>query len=441
MHDPRRPEVGTAEALREEWSNLTPEEQAEAFHALPRPEAEELFFALSTLCQAELIRSIPPRERRSWIRLLPPDDAADLLLEIPPEERDDLMALLDDATRREVSALLAYAEDSAGGLMSPWFARVRPEATVDEAISYLKRQARFDVEIIYYAYVLDAEQRLRGVVSLRQLIAAPGDARVADIMKTDLVTVRDDEDQEVVARLLTQHGLKAIPVVDADGRMKGIVTADDIVDVVEEEATEDVQKIGGMEALDEPYMNAPLGRMIKKRAGWLTALFVGEMLTATAMGHYEAEIARAVVLALFVPLIISSGGNSGSQAATLVIRAMSLGEIRLRDFFRVARRELASGLALGSILGLIGLLRILIWQAAFHMYGEHAVLVAVTVAISLIGVVLWGTLSGSLLPFLFRRLGFDPASASAPFVATLVDVSGLVIYFTVAGVVLRGRLL
>jgi len=442
MRDPRRAEGGgTAEALREDWSDLTAEERAGAFRAVARDKAEELFFELSARDQAELVRELPPRERRSWMRLLPPDDAADLLLEVPAEERDAFMALLDDATRREVSALLAYAEDAAGGLMSPWFARLRPEATVDEAISYLKRQARYDVETIYYAYALDAEQRLRGVVSLRQLIVAPGDARVSDVMKTDLVTVREDEDQEVVARLLTQHGLMAIPVVDAEGRMKGIVTAEDIVDVVEEEATEDIQKIGGMEALDEPYMSAPLGRMIRKRAGWLTALFVGEMLTATAMGHYQAEIARAVVLALFVPLIISSGGNSGSQAATLVIRAMSLGEIRLRDFWRVTRRELLAGLALGAILGSVGLLRILVWQAAFHMYGEHAVLVAVTVALSLIGVVLWGTLSGSLLPFLFRRLGFDPASASAPFVATLVDVSGLVIYFTVAGVVLRGKLL
>jgi magnesium transporter len=226
--------------------------------------------------------------------------------------------------------------------------------------------------------------------------------------------------------------------VDAEGRMKGIVTADDIVDVVEEEATEDIQKIGGMQALDVPYLRAPLTQMLRKRAGWLSALFLGEMLTTTAMSRYENELASALVLALFVPLIISSGGNSGSQATTLVIRAMALGEVRLRDFWRVIRRELASGLVLGMILGTIGFARILIWQAVFGSYGEHYLLVGVTVALSLVGVVLWGTVMGSVLPFILKKLGLDPASASAPLVATLVDVAGLIIYFTVAGVVLRG---
>jgi len=230
-------------------------------------------------------------------------------------------------------------------------------------------------------------------------------------------------------------------VVDAQHRIKGIVTVDDIVDVFQEEATEDIQKFGGMEALDAPYLDIGFARMVRKRAGWLSALFFGEMLTATAMGYFEDEIQRAVVLALFVPLIISSGGNSGSQASTLVVRAMALGEVRLRDWWRVARRELASGLVLGGVLGIIGLVRILVWQAAFRMYGEHGVLVGLTVACSLVGVVIFGTVAGSLLPFALRRLGFDPASASAPFVATLVDVTGLVIYFTVASVILGSTLL
>ncbi|MFT3773929.1 MAG: magnesium transporter [Minicystis sp.] len=442
MRDHRKPKAESPhDELRDDWFTLSPDERVDAFRALDREEAEDLFLELPTRDQAELVLTLSPRERRLWVRLLPPDDVADLLLEIPPEDRNDVLALLDETTRREVNALLAYAEDEAGGLMSPWFARVRPDATVDEAISYLKRQARFHVETIYYAYVLDAEQRLLGVVSLRQLITTPGDARVSDVMKTDIVTVREDEDQEAVAKLLLDQGLMAIPVIDAEERMKGIVTAEDIVDVVEEEATEDIQKLGGMEALDTPYMSTPFSHMIKKRAGWLTALFVGEMLTATAMGHYEGEIARAVVLALFVPLIISSGGNSGSQATTLVIRALALGEVRVRDWWRVIRRELAAGLALGAILGTIGIARILIWQSVFGTYGEHATLVALTVGLSLIGVVTWGTMMGSLLPFILRGLGFDPASASAPFVATLVDVSGLVIYFTVAGVVLHGKLL
>jgi len=278
-------------------------------------------------------------------------------------------------------------------------------------------------------------------VSLRELIAAPGHKRVRELMNPDLIGVSDEMDQEAVSRLFAERGLLAVPVLDRDGRMKGIVTVDDIVDVVEEEATEDIQKLGGMAALEEPYLDIGLLHMVKKRAGWLAALFLGEMLTATAMSYFEKEIAAAVVLAVFLPLIISSGGNSGSQATTLVIRAMALGQVKLRDFWRVARRELSAGLALGAILGAIGFVRIIAWHFAFHSYGQHYALIALTVGLSLIGVVLWGTLAGATLPFILRRLGVDPASASAPFVATLVDVSGLVIYFTMASLILRGALL
>ena len=361
--------------------------------------------------------------------------------EAAEEERDPLLSLLDAPTMREVQALLAYAEDKAGGLMSPRYARVRPEMTVDEAITYLRRQAREDIETIYYTYVLDAEQRILGVVSFRELFAARGTQPVRDIMRIDVVTVPADMDQESVGRLFARHDLTAMPVVDSDGRMKGIVTVDDIVDVVEEEATEDIQKIGGTEALDAPYLEIGLPAMIRKRAVWLAALFIGEMLTATAMKSYEEDIARAVVLALFVPLIISSGGNSGSQATTLVIRAMALGELRLRDWWRVVRREFLAGLSLGLILAAIGFVRILVWGRMMNAYGEHYLLIAITVSLSLIGVVLWGTMAGSMLPFLLRWLGFDPASASAPFVATLVDVSGITIYFTVANAILSGTLL
>ena len=260
-------------------------------------------------------------------------------------------------------------------------------------------------------------------------------------MQRQPVTASPGLDQETLSRLFADHDLNSIPVVDEEGVMRGIVTIDDIVDVVQEEATEDFQKVGGMEALDAPYLRIGFLEMLRKRAGWLTALFLGEMLTATAMGHFEDEIARAVVLALFVPLIISSGGNSGSQATTLVIRAMALGEVRLSDWWRVARRELAAGLCLGCILGLVGLLRIVIWQSVFSSYGIHFFAIGLTVAISLVGVVLFGTLAGSMLPFVLRRAGFDPASASAPFVATLVDVTGLVIYFSVAQLILKGVLL
>ena len=439
VHEAR--EALSGSELQEMWSSLTPGARLEAFKALSRAEGEDFFWNLSAPDQVELLLALPAVERRGWMRLLAPDDAADVVQAAPEEERDGLLALLDDSTRKEVTALLAYAEDQAGGLMSPRFARVRPDMTADEAISYLHKQARERVETIYYVYVLDAQQRLVGVVSFRQLFEAPGSMKVRDLMQTEVVTVSEQMDQEDVGLLFARHSLLAIPVVDADRHMKGVVTVDDIVDVVQEEATEDIQKIGGMEALDEPYLDIGLFRMIRKRAGWLSVLFISETLTATAMGYYEHEIARAVVLALFIPLIISSGGNSGSQASTLVVRAMALGEVRLRDWWRVMRREFAAGLALGSILGMIGLLRILLWPTRAALYGEHYVLIAITVACSLVGVVLWGTISGSMLPLIMRRLGFDPASASAPFVATLVDVTGLVIYFTLASVILYGTLL
>jgi magnesium transporter len=439
VHEAR--EVLSGSELQEMWSSLALEARLEAFKALSRAEGEDFFWNLSAPDQVELLLELPAVERRGWMRFLAPDDAADVVQAAPEEERDGLLALLDDSTRKEVTALLAYAEDQAGGLMSPRFARVRPDMTADEAISYLHKQARERVETIYYVYVLDAQQRLVGVVSFRQLFEAPGSMKVRDLMQTEVVTVSEQMDQEDVGLLFARHSLLAIPVVDADRHMKGVVTVDDIVDVVQEEATEDIQKIGGMEALDEPYLDIGLFRMIRKRAGWLSALFMSETLTATAMGYYEHEIARAVVLALFIPLIISSGGNSGSQASTLVVRAMALGEVRLRDWWRVMRREFAAGLALGSILGMIGLLRILLWPTRAALYGEHYILIALTVACSLVGIVLWGTISGSMLPLMMRRLGFDPASASAPFVATLVDVTGLIIYFTVASVILYGTLL
>lgn len=429
------------EELQETWPLLSPDERLEGFRFLAAADVDDFFLGLTTRDQATLLLTLPDGERRLWTRVLAPDDAADVIQEAPLEERDGLLALLDEATRTEVIALLAYAEDAAGGLMNPRYARVRPEMRVNEAISYLRRQARERIETIYYVYVLNAQQQLLGVVSFRELFAASGEQQVSTVMHTDVVAVSEQMDQEEVSQVFAQHDLIALPVIDAAGRMKGIVTVDDIVDVVQEEATEDIHKIGGMEALDGPYLQIGFMQMIRKRGGWLSALFLGEMLTATAMGYYEDEIARAVVLALFIPLIISSGGNSGSQASTLVIRAMALGEVRLRDWWRVIRREIAAGLVLGMILGAIGLSRILLWPARAQAYGEHYLLVGFTVASSLIGVVLFGTITGSMLPFLLRRLGFDPASASAPFVATLVDVTGLIIYFTMANLILRGVLL
>lgn len=423
-----------------QWHSVEPAERMEAFRKLPRASRDEFFLELDARGQLELLLSLPQGERRLWLRLLAPDDAADLIQLANAEDQRTLLALLDDVARREVNALLAYEEDVAGGLMSPRFVRLRPDMTVDEAISYLRLQAP-GVETIYYAYVLDDAQRLLGVVSFRDLFAADNTKSVRDVMRKKFVAATEDMHQEDVAKLVSQRHLLAVPVLDSQGLMQGIVTVDDIVDVVQEEASEDFQKIGGLEALDAPYLEIGFWEMVKKRAGWLAILFLGEMLTATAMGHFEEEIAQAVVLALFVPLIISSGGNSGSQATTLVIRAMAVGEVRLRDWWRVIRRELNAGLVLGSVLAMIGVLRILAWQSVWHTYGEHYLLIAFTVGTSLVGVVLFGTIAGSMLPFLLRKAGLDPASASAPFVATLVDVTGLVIYFTVAAVILRGTLL
>ncbi len=429
------------EELHEAWPVLSIDERLEGFRLLPSSVADDFFLGLSAREQSELILHLNPAERRTWVRLLPPDDLADLVQAVEPEQAETILAQLDDASRREVNVLLAYAEDDAGGLMNPRFARVRPDMTIDEAIGYLRKQARERVETVYYAYVLDAEQRLQGVLSLRQLFQAASDKRVADVMQRDVITVSEDTDQEAVSRLFTEHAFMALPVLDAQQRMKGIVTVDDIVDVVQEEATEDIQKAGGMEALEAPYFEVGFFGMLKKRIGWLLVLFLGQMLTATAMSSFEDEIATAVVLSLFVPLIISSGGNSGSQASTLIIRSLALGEMRLRDWWRVARRELLSGLVLGMVLGVVGLARILIWNSVSNIYGEHSLVLGITVALSVLGVVTFGTLAGSMLPLALRRFGFDPASASAPFVATLVDVSGVIIYFTVASLLLRGTLL
>lgn len=425
----------------EAWTLLTPTERLGRFRALERSDAEEFFLTLGARDQAQLIMMLHPQERRSWIRQLAPDDAVDVIQEAPPEDRESLFTLLDKVTRREVTALLAYSEDEAGGLMSPRYARLRPDMSVDEAITYLRRQARRPIETISYFYVLDQDQKLLGVVSMRELFLEPGNRLIKEIMSTDVVSVLEDTNQEEVSRLLKQHNLIAIPVVDELNQLKGIITVDDIMQAMEEEVTEDIQKIGGTEALEAPYLETGFWQMVKKRAGWLSVLFVGEMFTANAMSYYEEEINRAVVLALFIPLVISSGGNSGSQASTLVVRAIALGEVRTRLWAKVLFREVWAGLALGCILGTLGFLRVVLWPSHASLYGEHYLLIAATLSFSLVGIVLWGTVVGSMLPLILKRAGLDPASASAPFVATLVDVSGLILYFTLASVLLGGKLL
>ncbi len=428
--------------LRDAWPLLDLEERSDGLRILAREDAEDFFIALPAADQATLLLHWRPGHRRQWMRLLEPDDVADVIQEAGDSNRAALMALLDEPTRKEVQALLAYAEDEAGGLMSTRYARLRPQMTADEAISYLRRQARDKVETIYYTYVLDPEQRLLGVVSFRDLFAAAPATLVGDIMETDVVRVSDGTDQEALSRLFAEHDLTVVPVVDETGRMKGIVTVDDIVDVVQEEATEDIQKFGGMAALETPYLQSSVRQMVRKRGVWLAILVVAEMLTTTAMGYFEKQMHTATVLAIFIPLIISGGGNSGSQASTLVIRAMALGELRPADWWRVIRKELVVGTALGALLAVIVGIRVLLWGVfGLGGYGPSYGYIATTVAVSIGGVVLFGAIVGSMLPFVLRKLGADPASASGPFVATLVDVTGIVIYFTVASVVLRGILL
>jgi magnesium transporter len=431
----------TPDELRDAWPVLDAEERMEGFHLLPREEAEDFFLELTSRGQATVLQGMSPRERRAFLRLMPPDDVADVLPEFPHEQRNELLCMLDDNGKREVNALLAYAEDEAGGLMNPRFARVRPDMTVEEAIRYVRRQATDKLETIYYVYVLDAQQRLEGVVSFRELLLAPGEKPVREVMHREVITVPEEMDQEAVARVIAQHDILAVPVVDAEGRVKGIVTVDDVVDVVETEATEDIQKIGGTAALDAPYLQTSLLGMLKKRVGWLAVLLVGQMFTITALRHYEDRFKAAAVLVWFLPMIISSGGNSGSQATTLVIRAMALGQVRMRDWWRIVRRELASGLILGAVLAVLGISRILVGEWLFDEIGRSYFVVGLVVGASLVSVVTLGTLVGALLPLVLRRLGFDPASASAPVVATLLDLSGVLIYFNVAVQLLTGRLL
>jgi magnesium transporter len=393
--------------------------------------------------RADIFELLDEKTAVALIEAISPDQQVELFRSLKEADRARLFHVLHPPTRHALDLLLRYPPTSAGGIMTTAFVGVPATWTAEQIKKHISEVGRAK-ETVYAIYVLDPrDERLETVISLREvMLASPGQTAAEMAEGRRPVSVGPLVDREDVARLISKYNLLAIPVVDDSQHLLGIVTVDDVIDALTSEVTEDVQKFGGMEALDEPYMQIGLAAMVRKRAGWLCALFLGEMLTATAMGYFEAEISKAVVLALFIPLIISSGGNSGSQATSLIIRAMALREVTLRDWWRVARRELPSGLALGGILGVIGFTRIMLWQhAGWYNYGQHYLLVAMTVSIALVGVVLFGSLAGSMLPFVLRRIGFDPASASAPFVATLVDVTGLVIYFTVALVMLRGTLL
>ena len=428
---------GDAAAL---LTGLSPDDQVVVFRVLPRHTAADVFEYLSHDAKERLLKGMAHEEVAAVLNAMAPDDRTKFLDELPAAVTRELLALLTPKQRSVACALLGYPEKSVGRLMTPSYIAVRGDWTVREVLDYVRTHGH-DSETLNVIYIVDDQGLLIDDVRIRELLLAPLDTRVATVMDRRFVALKATDHQDDAVRVFRRYDRSALPVTDTAGILIGIVTIDDVLDVAEAAATRDIQRLGGSEALDEPYMSLSFARMLQKRAGWLTALFIGEMLTATAMGAFEAEISRAVVLALFVPLIISSGGNSGSQASTLVIRALALEELRLTDWWRVMRREILSGLSLGAILGSIGFLRIAIWSAFSGIYGAHWALVATTVAVALVGVVLWGTLVGALLPFLLRRLGFDPATSSAPLVATLVDVTGLVIYFTVALVILRGTLL
>ena len=432
--DRRPPELAAA------LSELRADDQVIAFRILPRGLAAAVFEYMPPESQYSLLKAMGQEDVAALLNRMAPDDRTSLLSELPANATKRLLELLTPEERREAVTLLGYAPGTVGRLMTPHYIAVREDWTVQQVLDYVRAHGQ-NSETLNVIYVVDEAGVLIDDIRIREFLVVPLTTRVSDLMDRRFVTLKATDTQESAVAVFRREDRSALPVTDTAGVLIGIVTVDDVLDVAEEAATRDFQMVGGSEALDEPYMQiSPLG-MVKKRAGWLVVLFLGEMLTATAMGFFEREIARAVVLALFVPLIISSGGNSGSQASTLVIRALAIGELKLADIWRVIRRELFSGLALGCILGAIGFLRISIWSAFSSIYGPHWVLVASTVALALVGVVLWGTLVGSVLPFVLRRLGFDPATSSAPFVATLVDVTGLIIYFSVGVLILRGTLL
>lgn len=426
--------------LAELLADLSPEEQGSIFRSLTPALAATTFEYLDLATQERLLKSLPEAVAVAIVDDMAPDDRTALLEELPQELAGRLLALLSPEQRAVAQRLLTYGENSIGRLMTPDYVAVRKDWTVKRALDHVRVHGR-DSETLNVLYVVDDQGRLVDDLRIREFLLAPLHTVVREIMDHRFVALQVTDEKKDAVEVFRKYDRTALPVVDAQGALAGIVTIDDVLDVAEEEATKEIQRFGGLEALDEPYVATPFFALVRKRASWLIVLFLGEMLTATAMGFYEQEIEKAVVLALFIPLIISSGGNSGSQAATLIIRALALGEVKLRDWWMVMRRELASGLMLGAILGTIGFLRIAIWSGFSSMYGPHWALVGLTVALTLLAIVLWGTLAGSMLPFVLKRLGLDPATSSAPFVATLVDVTGLILYFSIAVLVLRGTLL
>ena len=421
-------------------ADISEKERVIIFRLLSNELAADTFEYMDFDTQMELLKSMGREEVAEILNEMDPDDRTALFEELPSTAAKQLIQLLSPDERKIAVSLLGYPENSVGRLMTPDYIAVRPSFTIQETLDYIRKYGK-NKETLNIVYVVDDKGKLIDDIKIKDFLLAPLEDKVANLMEENFVALHVFDDQETAVEAFKKYDRVALPVIDRAGILIGIVTVDDVFDIAEEEATEDIQKLAAVQALEESYSTISLWEMLKKRGSWLALLFVGEMLTASAMAMFENEISRAVVLALFVPLIISSGGNSGSQAATLVIRALSLGEITLKDWVHVFRRELITGLSLGAILAIIGFLRITIWEATSDVYGEHWLLIGITVSFSLIGVVLWGTISGSMLPFMLKKLKLDPATSSAPLVATMVDVIGLIIYFSIALIVLKGTLL
>ena len=432
-----RPAADRADVLAE----LPAREMVGLFRSLPVGVASETFVYADAGVQHQLLGGIGEARLTKLLSNMAPDDRTTMLTRLPAATVQLLLCLLPEAEKDQAVQLLGYPAKSVGRLMSTHYIAVQAEQTVAEVLDDVRRH-RHGADTLDMLYVTDAHGRLVDDIRLGEFLLVDAQERVSALMDHQFIALKVNQSQEDAVRTIRRHARVALPVVNDAGLLLGVVNYDDILDVAAREQTEDIQKMGGSEALEEPYMQISLARMVRKRAGWLVILFLGEMLTATAMGYFEGEIEKAVVLALFVPLIISTGGNAGSQATSLIIRALSLGEVTVGIWWRVMRREILAGLALGTILGAVGFIRIAVWQVAhFKDYGPHWGLIGLTVGLSLIGIVLWGSLAGSMLPLILRRLGFDPATSSAPFVATLVDVTGLIIYFSVAYALLHGTLL
>jgi len=410
------------------------------FNSLSDPIAQQTFEYLPLKIQQEFLNLLPSQQVAKLLNALAPDDRTTLLETLPNTVVNQLLKYLSPEERALSIKLLGYPENSVGRLMTPDYISIKLDWTAKQVLDYIREKGK-DSETINVIYAVDDNGVLIDDFKIRQFLLAPLDTKASELSDKKFISLSVNDDEEKAINVFRKYNRVALPVTDAKGLLLGIVTFDDIMAVSVQEDTEDMQKIGGVEALNAPYMKIPFFELMHKRVGWLVVLFLGEMLTASAMAFYEQEIAKAVVLALFIPLIISSGGNAGSQASTLIIRAMALGEVGLKDWWRIMRREVYAGLFLGFILGLIGFFRITFWSWFSNIYGDHWLLVAYTIMLALVGVVLWGTFIGSMLPLALKRCGFDPAVSSAPFVATIVDVVGLIIYFTIAMVVLGGTLL